>query len=133
MDPATLSAPIRATLAREWPDATVTGVEVEDGETEVELATGTSQIDVAFRADGTWKEAKTHVALASLPEAVRAAASAHGKITEAERRATPDGRSDWELEVKGRGGSTILRLDDTGHLLSTSREDEDEDEEEDDE
>ncbi len=120
-------APIAATVAREWPNAQILEVEDEGGAVEVELQDGAARVDVLFRADGTWIEVKVAVAASELPKAVLAAASREGRVTEAERRSTPDGRADWEIEVRDRQGSRVLHLDDAGRILRSRVEDDEED------
>jgi hypothetical protein len=114
---AQVPGPVRAAIAREWPNAHVSKwtSEVEDGKTtyEAETVDGATHRDVVISATGRVQEIETQVAMGQVPAAVRAAATANNARIERAEMVVMGRDTTYEFKITGRPAELKLRANGT--------------------
>lgn len=93
----------------------------KNGEWEAEFEQGDVEISANFSANGAWLETETEISVTALPQAALdyLAVNFKGKkVKEASKIVTPDGKTTYEAEVKGRGD---LMFDADGKYLEAGK------------
>lgn len=129
-------AAIKAAFEKAYPKAVIKNIskEKQGGKTyyEVESIDGKTRRDFLYNEDGTVYEIEESMAVASLPEAVKAGVAKEfpkGKILTAEK-VTRGETTEYELTVKSGAKKQEVRFDATGAKLKGNAESENEEEDE---
>jgi hypothetical protein len=119
---------VRATLAKQWPDAKPVSAARDGHELEVVLAEGTRRFEAILKSDGTWVETEETVDPTTLPAEVLTALAVRGTVERAELRTRPDGRVDYEVVVTRDHKRAELHIDAAGAIEKVEKDEEEEDE-----
>ena len=137
--PSDLPAAVTASVQQHYPGATIHEASQETREGvrtwEAGISIGNRNLDLAFADDGTLKEEEEKLDPSALPDPIKKAIGREapgGSVTKAER-AVAHGKTHYEVDVKVKGKSTELVLDEAGTVVKNHGDEEADEEGEDDE
>ncbi len=108
----------KANFSKSYPTATKVKWEKEHGKYEVSFMQNGKEMSVLYNASGAVEETETKIAVSDLPAKSKTYAMSKGRIKEAAKIVTSDGRVKYEAEVNGKD----LIFDEKGNFYEESAE-----------